>query len=168
MTNSMQATLSKAAIYTKQPTREWEDPYLTWGCANVLLRLYASERRSERSNVLLLNMYESLWELYKVLWELLREVMWYKSCWRVAKKGSVIWELCEVWQFFIASQNILWIQTWELCEVWEFFIASQNILWIQTQTRKNMDMIKWQQTWPGQTNLVTTFKNRVSETRFHF
>ena len=29
MTNSMQATLSKAAIYTKQPTREWGDPYLT-------------------------------------------------------------------------------------------------------------------------------------------
>ena len=73
----------------------------------------------------------------------------------------MIWELCEVWQFFIASQNILWIQTWELCEVWEFFIASQNILWIQTQTRKNVDMIKWQQTWPSQTNLVTTFKNRV-------
>ena len=147
MTNSMQATLSKVAIYTKQPTREWEDPYLTWGYANVLLRLYESERGSERSNVLLLNMYESLWELYEVLWELLREVLWYKSCWRVAEKGSVIWELCEVWQFFIASQNILWIQT---------------------QTRKNMDMIKWQQTWPGQTNLVTTFKNRVSQTRFHF
>ena len=44
MTNSMQATLSKAIIYTKQPTREWGDPYLTWGCANVLLRLYKSER----------------------------------------------------------------------------------------------------------------------------
>ena len=130
MTNSMQATLSKAAIYTKQPTREWGEPYLIWGCANVLLRLYESERGSERSNVLLLNMYESLWELYEVLWELLREVLWYESCWRVAERGSVIWELCEVWQFFIASQNILWIQTWELCEVWEFFLASQNILWI--------------------------------------
>ena len=44
MINSMQATLSKAVIYTKQPTREWGDPYLTWGCANVLLRLYESER----------------------------------------------------------------------------------------------------------------------------
>ena len=44
MTNSMLATLSKAIIYTKQPTKEWGDPYLTWGCANVLLRLYESER----------------------------------------------------------------------------------------------------------------------------
>ena len=26
MTNSMQATLSKAVRYTKQPNREWEDP----------------------------------------------------------------------------------------------------------------------------------------------
>ena len=126
MTNSMQATLSKAAIYTKQPTREWGDPYLIWGCANVLLRLYESERGSERSNVLLLNMYESLWELYEVLWELLREVLWYESCWRVAERGSVIWELCEVCDAVkIFSEYI-----WELCEVWEFFLASQNIIWI--------------------------------------
>ena len=39
MTNSMQATLSKAAIYTKQPSRVWGDPYLTWGCANVLAKI---------------------------------------------------------------------------------------------------------------------------------
>ena len=51
MTNSMQAMLSKAIIYTKQPTREWGDPYLTWGCANVLLRLYESERGSERGRL---------------------------------------------------------------------------------------------------------------------
>ena len=63
MTNAMQATLSKATIYTKQPSREWGDPYLTWGCANVLLRLY----ESERSNVLLLNMYESLWVSVRIV-----------------------------------------------------------------------------------------------------
>ena len=103
MTNSMQATLSKAAIYTKQPTREWEDPYLTWGCANVLLRLYESGRGSERSNVLLLNMYESLWKLYEVMWELLKEVLWYKSCWERLCDMRVVWELSEVWD----GQNIL-------------------------------------------------------------
>ena len=48
MKNSMQATLSKVVIYTKQPNKEWGDPYLTWGCGNVLLRLYESERGSER------------------------------------------------------------------------------------------------------------------------
>ena len=41
------------------------------------------ERGSERSNVLLLNMYESLWKLYEVMWDLLREVLWYESCVRV-------------------------------------------------------------------------------------
>ena len=40
----MQATLSKAVIYTKQWTREWGDPYLTWGCANILLGLNENER----------------------------------------------------------------------------------------------------------------------------
>ena len=44
MTNSIQATLSKAVIYTKQWTREWGDPYLTWGCANILLGLNENER----------------------------------------------------------------------------------------------------------------------------
>ena len=73
----------KQLYYTKQPTREWGDPYLTWGCANILLRLYESKRGSERSNVLLLNMYESLWKLYEVMWDLLREVLWYESCVRV-------------------------------------------------------------------------------------
>ena len=60
MTNSMQATLSKAVIYTKQPTKEWGDPYLTWGCANVLLRLYESERGSERGRLQwMLGLYET-------------------------------------------------------------------------------------------------------------
>ena len=60
MTNSMQATLSKAVIYTKQPIREWRDPYLTWGCANVLLGLYESERGSERGRLQwMLGLYES-------------------------------------------------------------------------------------------------------------
>ena len=81
MTNSMQATLSKAAIYTKQPSREWGDPYLTWGCANVLLRLYESlwvsvrivERDSvrvgERGSVRVIKVLG--FKLLKV-WELLR------------------------------------------------------------------------------------------------
>ena len=60
MTNSMQATLSKAVIYTEQPTREWGDPYLTWGCANVLLGLYDSERGSKRGRLQwMLGLYES-------------------------------------------------------------------------------------------------------------
>ena len=122
MTNSMQATLSKAAIYTKQPTREWGDPYLTWGCANVLLRLY----ESERSNILLLNMYESLWVSVRVVERgsmRVVEVLWFKllkvwellrfcdsSCWRCERcvmqsKYSLI-HLRVVWgvrEFFIAS-----------------------------------------------------------------
>ena len=91
MTNSMQATLSKAVIYTKQPTREWGDLYLTWGCANVLLREIVWEWEGEWERETTMNvglvlelreeqcsaafMYESLWELYEVLWEL------YESCW---------------------------------------------------------------------------------------
>ena len=60
MTNSMQATLSKAVIYTKQPTKVWGDPYLTWGFANILLRLYESERGSERGRLQwMLGLYES-------------------------------------------------------------------------------------------------------------
>ena len=86
MTNSMQAALSKAAIYTKQPTREWGDPYLTWGCANVLLRLY----ESERSNILLLNMYKSLWVSV-----------------RVVERGSLI-QVAEGVRVVWCSQNILW------------------------------------------------------------
>ena len=123
MTNSMQATLFKVVIYTKQLIREWGDPYLTWWCANVLLILY----ESERSNVLLLNTYESLWvsmrvvergyvievaegvrvvevlwlKLLKVwVWELLRFYDW--SCWRyescVQSKYSL--QLRVVWEFF--------------------------------------------------------------------
>ena len=98
----MQATLSKATIYTKQPTREWLNPYLTWGCANVLLRLYESERGSERSNAMLLNMYiknnescmrfcESCWERLcdmRVAEELLREVLWYESCVRCVMQSK--------------------------------------------------------------------------------
>ena len=123
MTSLMQPTLFKAVIYTKQLIREWGDPYLTWWCANVLLILY----ESERSNVLLLNTYESLWvsvrvvergyvievaegvrvvevlwlKLLKVwVWELLRFYDW--SCWRcescVQSKYSL--QLRVVWEFF--------------------------------------------------------------------
>ena len=114
MTNSMQAALSKAAIYTKQPTREWGDPYLSWGCANVLLRLY----ESERSNVLLLNMYESLWVSV-----------------RVVESGSLI-QVAEGVRVVWCSQNILWY-IWELCE--SFLLLVQYSL-NTSQNRQNMYM----------------------------
>ena len=106
MTNSMQATLSKAAIYTKQPTREWGDPYLTWGCANVLLRLY----ESERSNVLLLNMYESLWVSV-----------------RVVERGSVI-EVAE--GVGVRVVKVLWLKllkVWEFCSVKIFSTSESSV-----------------------------------------
>ena len=138
----MQATLSIAAIYTKQPTREWEDRYLTWGCANVLLRLYESERGSERSNVLLLNMYESLWE-YEVLWELLREVLWFKLL--------KVWELCDVVKIFF--------DTSESCVRCESFLllVKYSLNTYPKQTKHGHDqvttnMTKWQ-TWPRRIRL---------------
>ena len=91
-----------ATIYTKQQTREWGDPYLTWWCANVLLRLY----KSERSNVLLLNMYESLWVSV-----------------RVVERGSVI-EVAEG----VRVVEVLWfklLKVWELCSV-KIFSASES------------------------------------------
>ena len=155
MTNSMQAILSKVAIYTKQPTREWEDRYLTWGCANVLLRLYESERGSERSNVLLLNMYESLWE-YEVLWELLREVLWEllrfcdSSCWRCESCWGSVIQVVEGVRDVWCSQNILWY-IWELYEVWESFLLLVQYSLNTSQNRQNMHMTR-QQTWPHKHN----------------
>ena len=160
----MQATLSKAAIYTKQPTREWGgDPYLTWGWVNILLRLY----ESERSNVLLLNMYESLWELYDVLWELLREVlwelrvvevMWYKllkceSCVRQSKYSlQVVWGCVRVFYYY---SNILCILK---TDVWNFsLLLIRQTLHIQNRHKDGHDQSPKNKTriWPMHTQNST-------------
>ena len=76
------------------------------------------ERGSERSNVLLLNMYESLWVSV-----------------RVVERGSLI-QVAEGVRVVWCSQNILWY-IWELCE--SFLLLVQYSL-NTSQNRQNMDM----------------------------
>ena len=123
MTNSMQPTLFKAVIYTKQLIREWGGPYLTWWCANVLLILY----ESERSNVLLLNTYESLWVSVRVVERCsvigvaegvrVVEVMWLKllKVW--------VWELLRFydWSYWRCESCVQSKYSLQLRVVWEFF-----------------------------------------------
>ena len=66
-----------------------------------------------------------------------------ESCWERFCDMRVVWELCEMVKIF--SKYRPWPdKTW----TWPTLMGKQ--------------------TWPGQTDLVTTFKNRVSETWFHF
>ena len=49
MTNSMQATLSKAIIYIKQPTKEWGDP--TWHQCKCTIEIVWEWERKTTMNV---------------------------------------------------------------------------------------------------------------------
>ena len=89
-----------------------------------------------------------VWGSMRVVWELLREVLWYESCWE---------RLCESCMRVVErgdGQNILGIPT----------DPNQTKL---DQTNLNMTRPNWWENRHDQARL-TTFKNRVSETRFHF
>ena len=124
----MQATLSKAAIYTKQPSREWGDPYLTWGCANVLLKLY----ETERSNVLLLNMYESLWVSVTIV---------ERGCVRVVERGSV---------------RVIEVLGFKLLKVWEllmFCSLAEGVRVFYCYFSLNTSQNNQQESWVSETSL---------------
>ena len=90
MTNSMQATLCKAIIYIKQPTKEWGDPYLTsvqmyyWDCMRV-----REEDYNECWTCMRLKRgakFCCVWDFLRVVWGSVREVwelLWknYENCW---------------------------------------------------------------------------------------
>ena len=152
MTNSMQATLCKAIIYIKQPTKEWGDPYLTsvqmyyWDCMRV-----REEDYNECWTCMRLKRgakFCCVWDFLRVVWGSVREVwelLWknyencwenYESCWEKSMRVTVRekYESC--------SENHVRERRWS-----KFVLESRQ----RTPTPDRLDNPA-SQTWPGQTD----------------